>query len=284
MADRAVHTATTLTDGSVVVAGGCDADGCAEATASVEIVDEGGGIARGPSMTDARDTHTATLLPDGSVLVAGGFAGEGRPPLASAERLAKDASAWAAVGALATGRGGHAAAPLGTGGVLVAGGWVAPQTYTASTEIFDIEVGRFTAGPRLPVAVDGPAASTLPDGSVLVTGGQERPGVASSAAAVISPDGSMKQVGPLLHPRFKHTSVTLASGDVLVIGGTDDDEHLLRTTEIYRPETARFEPGPRMTAGRYKMTGSALALPDGRVVVAGGGPGVEGDRPVPGDQ
>ena len=34
LADRAVHTATPLADGSVLVAGGCDIDGCGRATAS----------------------------------------------------------------------------------------------------------------------------------------------------------------------------------------------------------------------------------------------------------
>jgi hypothetical protein len=77
------------------------------------------------------------------------------------------------------------------------------------------------------------------------------------------------------HARFKHTMVTLPTGEVLVIGGTDDDHRLWDTTEIYNPATRTFRPGPALNAGRYKLSGSAAVLPDGRVVVAGGGPGAE---------
>jgi hypothetical protein len=36
-----------------------------------------------------------------------------------------------------------------------------------------------------------------------------------------------------------------------------------------------FRPGPRLVNPRYKLDGSAVRLPDGRVVVAGGGAGAE---------
>ena len=81
--------------------------------------------------------------------------------------------------------------------------------------------------------------------------------------------------------------VTLPSGQALVIGGTTDDQDLLADTEIFDPATDEFRPGPRLRNGRYKISGAAV-LPDGRVVVAGGGSGVEVidpstgiSRPVP---
>jgi hypothetical protein len=49
----------------------------------------------------------------------------------------------------------------------------------------------------------------------------------------------------------------------------------LRSTEVYDPRTGRFALGPRLRDGRYKLAGGAAALPDGRVAVAGGGPGLE---------
>ena len=288
LADRAAHTMTPLASGGLLVAGGCDVDGCATATSSAYVVTAGGARATADLLTP-RDAHTATALADGRVLVTGGFAGEGVAPLASAEIYDPATGAWLEVGPLAVGRGGHAAARLGDGRVVVAGGWVSSGTYTAVTEIFDPETGRFTSGPELPAAVDGLAATSLPDGSVLVAGGQDSPGVASDLAVRIEPDGTLQDVGPLRTARFKHALLTLDSGVAVVLGGTTDDERLLRSTEVFDPATGRFRPGPDLRDGRYKLAGSAVSLPGDRMVVAGGGPGVElldlargSSRPVPG--
>jgi hypothetical protein len=274
LAGRAVHTATPVS-GSALVVGGCVTDGCSQATSSVVSVAADGTVTLRPSLPAPRDGHVAAALADGSVLIVGGFSGEGQPPLATAETLGPDADAWQPTGPLRVGRGGHAAAVLGDGRVVVAGGWLGSQMYTDSTEIFDPTTRRFVRGPDLPQAVDGLAAASLPDGSVLVTGGQVRPGVATGAAAVVEPDGELRPVDPLLQPRFKHAMVGLSTGEVLVIGGTDNDHRLLTSTEVFDPHSRTFRAGPELASGRYKLGGAAAALPDGRVFVAGGGPGVE---------
>lgn len=120
-------------------------------------------------MHEARDAHTATALADGRVLVTGGYTGDGRPPLASAELYDADRGTWTTTGSMAIGRGGHAAALLGESQVLVAGGWVGTSRFSDSTEVFDPMTGSFVAGPSLRDAVNGPAATNLADGSVLVT-------------------------------------------------------------------------------------------------------------------
>jgi hypothetical protein len=265
---------TALPGHDLLVAGGCDLDGCVEATASAYIV-AGTTVRRVPDLADARDAHTAVPLADGRVLVVGGFGGEGQPPLATAEIFDPTSGVWSTTGSLALGRGGHAAALLGDGRVLVVGGWTGPSTYTDTTEIFDPATGRFTPGPRLQDAADGLAAASLPDGCVLVVGGQTRPQVASDQAARICPDGSISQVGPLATARFKHGIVALASGRVLVVGGTPDDTALLTSTEVFDPRSGRFRPGPDLLSGRYKLTDSVVALPGERAAVAGGGNGVE---------
>jgi hypothetical protein len=274
LAERAAHTATPFDDAALIV-GGCVTDGCSEATSSVVSVAAEGTVTVRPDLLSPRDGHVAAALADGSVLVVGGFSGEGYPPLATAETLSPAADEWQPTEPLQVGRGGHAAAVLGDGRVLVAGGWIGSQTYTNSTEIYDPATRGFVRGPDLPRAVDGLAAASLPDGSVLVAGGQMRPEVATGAAALIEPDGTLQQVGPLRQPRFKHAMVALPTGEVLVIGGTDDDHRLLTSTEVFDPSTNTFRGGPSLTNGRYKLSGAAAALPDGRVIVAGGGSGVE---------
>jgi hypothetical protein len=273
LAGRAVHTATPLADGSVLVAGGCDIDGCGRATASTFLLTAAGGRPAAP-LTQPRDGHTATPLADGRVLVVGGYAAENTPPLTTAEIFDPASGRWAPTAPLVLARGGHATARLGDERVLVTGGW-SGRSSTARTEIFHPATGRWAAGPDLPGVVDGHSAVELPVGGVLVAGGQIRPEVATAAAVVVSADGRARTVGSLHQARFKHTMLPWVDGTVLVIGGTSDDRTLLRTTEIYDPQTATFRPGPRLTNARYKLNGSAVRLPDGRVVVAGGGAGAE---------
>ena len=140
---RAAHTATALTDGRVLLAGGCATTGCSTATRATELFD-GRHFTAGPRLVTARDSHTATPLPDGTVLLAGGFEREGAPPLASAELITAGGSR--ATGPMITGRGGHVAGSvpgellptvtaLPDGGALIAGGYDSEIQPTSAAEI-----------------------------------------------------------------------------------------------------------------------------------------------------
>jgi hypothetical protein len=83
-AARGAHTATLLTDGTVLMAGGFDVGVNPDILASAEIYNPSfSTFAITGSLTGMRWQHTATLLNDGTVLIAGGF---GSGFLATADR------------------------------------------------------------------------------------------------------------------------------------------------------------------------------------------------------
>ena len=75
-ASRSLHSATLLSNGQVLVAGGASSSSLSETAilASAEVYDPSAGAFRAVgAMTTARRVHTATLLPDGRVLIVGGY-------------------------------------------------------------------------------------------------------------------------------------------------------------------------------------------------------------------
>ena len=146
---RALHAATLLSSGRVLVTGGVSDSGNFS-LASAEVYDPATGsfTAAGP-MTVGRVFQSATLLPDGRVLVAGGLA-HGRvyasnPQfLASAELFDPKAGTFSATASMADMRAFHAATLLGDGRVLITGGAVDSGVYRlASAEIYDPKSGAF---------------------------------------------------------------------------------------------------------------------------------------------
>jgi N-acetylneuraminic acid mutarotase len=118
------HTATLLTTGKVLVAGGYGAGGFLQ---GAELYDPGSGDpSQGTwsttgALTTARREHAATLLTDGTVLVTGGL-GTGNLYLQSAELYDPGAGTWSSVNALFAPLKRHTSTVLNDGRVLVTGG------------------------------------------------------------------------------------------------------------------------------------------------------------------
>ncbi len=276
---RAVHTATRLLDGRVLVVGGCTSHGCGGTPqgGQSEIYDPATRtFAPGPPLGQARAGHTATALADGRVLVVGGYPDEGRPPLASAEIFDPRTGRFEPTGALVAGRGAHSATRLRDGRVLIVGGVTGAAP--AGTEIFDPRAGRFGPAAPLPIPRYTHAATALDNGRVLVVGGQIDRTTLTDTAFLYDPvRDSWLAAGRLHQPKYKLAVAPLAGGGALVVGGQTSDarEARIAATELFDPRTSEFRSGPTMVEPRFKISDSVAVLPDGRIVIGGGGSTVE---------
>lgn len=299
-----LHTATLLSNGKVLVAGG--------GNAVAELYDPTKGTwTRTGSMRDAQWGHTAvllpndkvlvaggagltsaelydpvkgtwsytgsmhsqhtgaplTLLPNGKVLVAGGYSYDGGlHALATAELYDPTSGAWSDTGSMSTPRASESATLLPDGKVLVAGGsdFTTPAFTTA--ELYDPGSGTWTATGSMTTARMGHTATLLSNGQVLVAGGRgSDSGVLTSAELYDPSNGTWTGTGGMAVARVLHTAIRLPEGSVLVVGTSDSSS---TSTEIYDPTSGSWHMGGALHTGRYNPT--ATLLSDGRVLAAGG--------------
>jgi hypothetical protein len=224
------HTATLLNDGTVLVAGGNQANLQGMPGTQVEIYDPVTSTwSRGPDMISPHGSHTATVLPGGKVLVAGGFGITSEVPvgpIGSAEIYDPVARTWSPAASLPLARVNHSAMLLANGKVLVAAGLTSADP----------------SGANQILAVDGVVYDPASD--------------------------QWTPTGNLVTPRFGHTTALLANGKVVLAGGEDINYTALADTESYDPATNGWSAGANLLVARARAT--ATMLPSGKILVIGG--------------
>jgi hypothetical protein len=237
---RATATATLLSDGRVLVAGGFEevpssVGSCCigESLASAEIYDpRTGAFTPTGSMLEPRDHGTGIILPGGQVLILAGerWVQQGYSSLGTAEIFDPATERFSAAGSLATAREGPAIAQLRDGRILVAGGanWVPGPGNTlsaeplASAEVYDPKTGASVPTGSLVVGRWQAATTTLGNGTVLIAGGFDHGGngPALASAELYDPaSGTFSSVGSMSIARAGAWAVPLPDGSALVLGG-----------------------------------------------------------------
>jgi hypothetical protein len=276
-------TVTPLPSGSFLVVGG-ETSSLGQAVARTTAT--GSIIPVSIPTFQGRVGHTATLITSDEVLILGGFSQDGNGVLDECWLigiLTASATVKRCPPMLGK-RYQHSATLLADGKVLVAGGKDqngAPQT---STMLFDPRSGGGTwkPGPNLRQARAAHAAVMEPDGEVALIGGTPNP----TTAEWYQVSGTTRQGPSLNFGRVGLSATLLRDGRILVTGGSSGDGGVWNTAEVYLPGAPGSDAwdfvgtAPSQVMGEPRAFHSAVAMPTGEVVIAGGalGTGLKADR------
>jgi hypothetical protein len=274
---RSGHSATLLTDGSVLVAGGAycvyilDGGGCdvgiSLASAEIYHPDTGTWSAAG-SMAIGRFGQSATRLSNGTVLVAGGFyepfPGSTDTPayLADAELYDPATGSWSTTGSLNQPRSDALATLLGDGTVLVAGG-----SAGNSAELYHPDTGTWSATGSMAQGHEYGTITRLPNGKVLVVGGIPAANTIAASELYDPASATWAVTGAMVTPRSYHSATLLKDGTVLVAGGLDALGAALNVAEIFQPSSGTWSVTTSTANNHAFQHPNAVLLPDGTVLL-----------------
>jgi hypothetical protein len=274
---RAGHTATLLTNGKVLIAGGSPS-----VPASAELYDPvPGTFSATGNMTQGRVNHTATLLPDGKVLIVGGCANLTSldfilPALSSAELYDPVMGNFTPTGSMTTLRAaGFTATLLPNGKVLIVGGTLDPSRgsfVTTDAELYDPLTGNFARTGELNVRREGHTATLLANGKVLIAGGVDSGDEPIAAAELYDPEtGAFTPTGGIGSLDSVQRATLLPDGTVFALAHVENVGSLGDSAVRYDPSTGSFSAaGNRPTL----FLPATTLLSDGTVLLTAPAPGV----------
>jgi Kelch motif len=279
---RASHSSTLLPNGKVLIAGGfAGSGGEYRPYPSAELFDPRTGTFQPVAdMSIGRSGHTATLLKNGKVLIVGGWTGRYQLRR-SAELYDPATNTFKTTGNLVFERAGNTATLLPDGRVLIAGGEDRQENALNTAELYDPATGTFAETGSMADPRGSQTAIALKNGKVLIVGGGSghypSQTIYRSAELFDPATGKFTSAGQMTVPRHKHAAILLASGRVLIVGGSDNRDWRgeYSTAELYDPATNSFHATGSMSTQRFKLPEAITLLPSGRVLVAGGGPFAE---------
>jgi hypothetical protein len=266
---RAYSTATLLTDGRVLIAGGDSGQPLSLSSNVMAMAYHPGGGGR----NEVPKTMTGPAM------------------LASAELYDPKTGKFSPTGSMTIGRSEHTAVRLADGRVLMVGAGNEGNAPASAAETYDPKTGKFRQTGSMPVAGYAFNATLLTDGRVFVSAGNDGNGPVYSLELYDPKTGKFSSAGTVDGNRGYYASTLLADGRVLLAGGVDipplvvdpktgigartgSKDSYLATCEIYDPATGKLGPTGSMATSRAGNTATLLA--DGRVLVTGG-TGVAGD-------
>ena len=202
------------------------------------------------------------VLPDGTVLLSGGCSRSDLGRGTSAAWLCKDGWVTSLPAHMTCMRWGHTATQLNDGRVLITGLGRVNDSDAQTAELYDPVKQTFTATGPMTQCRGWHTASLLHDGRVLITGGLDNHSNPMATAGFFNPKTGQFSAAlhTMQHPRAHHTATPVAGGCVLIVSDTsaelfpDADDSFVSTAA---PSTRR-------------LRHAAVALADGRVLVAGG--------------
>ena len=230
---RFQHTATLLSDGRVLVAGGfggVQIGSTANAQSVVDTAEIYDPATNTWTLTDnlnvRRALHTAERLPDGRVLVAGGRTCNLPPPA------------------------------------------TCNFTFVTNTaEIYDPATGQWRLTGNLSAPRHTTGSVVLLDGRVLVPAGFQGTGTPSNGGDVYNPaTGTWSPIDPLNFARSRQGAMLLQDGRVMVALGFPANQ----TTEIYHPVANDWSFAAPLTGFSSRFNFAYATMPNGKVLIAGG--------------
>jgi hypothetical protein len=263
-----------LSDGTVVIVGGADAEGIALPTVELFVP----GAATFTALSDhtvARKRAESAWLPGVGLLIVGGQGADDQP-IADAELFLESQRRFIPItDQRLEGRVGHQVVTLPDRRALITGGLTGgttPDTATTlATALFvavmDDGTYKVTPGPTL-VEARSSHAATVAVGTPIVFGGYGTDGAPLDTIEAIDIGYATSQViARMQTPRAELTASVLSDGSILLVGGIGPEGTPLADAELFNPITRSTE---RYALAVARHAHSATVLADGRVLIAGG--------------